>query len=205
MRIARDHGGLERGGYQTPFRRRVCVRQAAAERAAHADRVMRDVTRDLAQQFAERIVDHRFMKGSMTNTSADRQYLSIGHDLVETGDLIDVDEMRGLCQPERHDRHQTLSTRQHAAVLRRVDGEKSQRLVERFRCVANEWRWLHATDRRQLNICARTLGRGSQLSNSPALCAVNVFVRCPANGGKSMCRKIVLSLAVIDSCASAAV
>ena len=42
----RDHRRIERRGHQTPFRRRVGVRQAAAEGAAHADRVMGNVACD---------------------------------------------------------------------------------------------------------------------------------------------------------------
>jgi len=144
------------------------------------------------------------MKGSMTNTSADRQYLSIGHDLVETGDVIDVDEMRGLRQPESHDRHETLSTRQHTAVLRRVDGEKSQRFVERFRRVANEWRWLHARDRRLEYLFKNVRPRFRIVKLAGLTCcepirtAARPMAVATSALEKSMCRKIVLSLAVID-------
>ena len=60
-----------------------------------------------------------------------RQNLSVAGDLVEPCDLVDVDEMRRLGQPERHDRHQALPARQHAAVLRRDFRQNLQRLVER--------------------------------------------------------------------------
>ena len=63
---------------------------------------------------------------------------------VEARDLVDVDEMRGLRQPERHDRHQALPARQHAAVLRRDLRQNLQRLVERLRHMADERRGLHA-------------------------------------------------------------
>ena len=105
--------------------------EAAAEGAAHADRIMRDVARDVGEQLAERIIDDRLVKCGMAHARADGQRLAVARNRVEAGDLVDVDEMRGLRQPERHDRHQALSAGQHAAVLRRDLGQNLQRLVER--------------------------------------------------------------------------
>ena len=51
-----DHGGVERGGGQAPFRGRIGMGEAAAKGAAHADRIMRDMARDECEQLAERAV-----------------------------------------------------------------------------------------------------------------------------------------------------
>ena len=123
------------------------MRQAAAKSAAHADRIMRDVARDKREQFAERIIDDRFVERGVAHAGADRQNFSVAHDAIEAGDVIDVDEVGGLGQPERHDRHQALAARQHAAILRRDLGKDFQRFIERARHVADERRWLHAANR----------------------------------------------------------
>ena len=119
------NSGVERRRDQTPFRRRVGMGKAAAKRAAHADRIMRDMAHDHAEQLAEWIVDHGLMKCRMANARADGEGLSVACNLVEPGYLVDVDEMRGLGEAERHDRHKALSTRQDAAVLWRDVGQKS--------------------------------------------------------------------------------
>ena len=122
---------------------------------------MRDVARYKRQQLAERIVDHGFMKRGVAHAGADAQRLAIVRDLVEPRDLVDVDEMRGLGQPKRHDRHQALAAGQHAAVFARDLAQNLQRLIERARHVANERRWLHAANRfgRGLNNCTQTIKR----------------------------------------------
>ncbi len=63
---------------------------------------------------------------------------------VESGDLVDVDEMRGLGQPKRHDRHEALPAGEHAAVLRRHLGEDLHRLIERLRHMTNEGGGFHS-------------------------------------------------------------
>ncbi len=108
---------------------------------------MRDVARDKSEEFSERIIDDGFVERGMAHACADGQNLSVAGDLVEAGDLVDVHEMRRLGQPERHDRHQALAARQHAAILRRDLGEDFQRFIERARHVADERRWLHAANR----------------------------------------------------------
>jgi len=43
---------------QTPFGSGIGVREAAAKRTAHADRIMRDMAYDHAEQSAKRVIDH---------------------------------------------------------------------------------------------------------------------------------------------------
>ena len=86
---------------------------------------------------------NRFMKRRMPYARANRQCLSITCDLVEARDLVDAHEMRGLREPERHDRNETLPTGQHAAVLRRYFGQDLERLIEGFRRMADKRRRLH--------------------------------------------------------------
>ena len=84
----------------------------------------------------ERIIDHRFVKCGVAHAGADAQRLAVAVDAVELGDLVDVDQMRRLGQPERHDRHQALAAGQHAAVLRR----DLARIVTASSTVRGTWR-----------------------------------------------------------------
>src|SRR5207249_6978105 len=61
---------IERGSDQTPFGRRVRVRQAAAHRATRANRVMRDVTDDSSEQGAQRTGFDRAFKCGMAHACA---------------------------------------------------------------------------------------------------------------------------------------
>ncbi len=58
------------------------MRDAAAERAAGADRMMRDVAHHLAQQAAERAVHHRLMERGMAHAGADAQLAVLNLEVV---------------------------------------------------------------------------------------------------------------------------
>ena len=55
---------------------------AAAERAAGADRIVRDVTHDRGKQLAERPVDHRLVERRVAHARADRQPVAIDREPV---------------------------------------------------------------------------------------------------------------------------
>jgi hypothetical protein len=96
-----------------------------------------------SQQSAEGIVSYAVVKRGMADAGADRQKLAVACDFVEAGNIIDVDEMTGLGEPKGHDRNETLSARQHAAILRSDFGQDLDCLVEGFRRMVNEGRRLH--------------------------------------------------------------
>ena len=120
------------------------MRQAAAERAAHADRIVRDMARDDVQQLSP--ADCRSPVCETPHAARRRQSTSVFPSLAilsRPGDLVDVHEMRGLREPKRHDRNETLPAGQHAAVLRRYFGQDLQRLIEGLRRMADKRRRLH--------------------------------------------------------------
>src|SRR5262245_29964800 len=119
------------------------MRKTSAERSTHSDRIVGNVLRDGSQQSAERIVRYALVKRGMADTSANREKFGIACDPVESGNVIDVDEMPGLGEPEGHNRNETLPARQHAAILRRDFGQDLDRLVEGFRRMVNKGRRLH--------------------------------------------------------------
>jgi hypothetical protein len=155
---------IQRRCNETPFRRWIGVREGAAERAAHPDRIMRDVPHDFREQRAEPPVSRRLVKRGVAHARADDELATFDFESVEPGYFVDVDEMRRPRHPERHDRHEALAAGQHAAVLRRDLGQNLQRLIERPRHVADERRGLHANSRGAF-ICMQTIIRARGLSN----------------------------------------
>ena len=134
-RAVRDHLGVERGRDQAPFGGRIGMRQAAAEGAAGADRVMGDVAHDRREQPAERTIHDRAVERRVAHAGADRELAVRRPRAVELRDAVDVDEMRRPRQPERHDRHEALPAGQHAAVVGRDLRQRRDRLVDRLRRV----------------------------------------------------------------------
>src|SRR5678816_3381670 len=86
------------------------MRETAAERASHAYRIVSDMTPNHGQQLTERIVDHRFVECSVAHARADRQRLAIVTHRVEVGNFVDIDKVRRLGEPKRHDRDKALPT-----------------------------------------------------------------------------------------------
>jgi len=68
----------------------------SAEGAAHSNRVVRDMARNGAQQCTEQIFTNRFVERRMAHAGADRKHLAVTCDLVEAGDVVDVDKMAGF-------------------------------------------------------------------------------------------------------------
>src|SRR4029078_3589185 len=95
---------------EAPFGGGIGMRQAAAEGAAHSNRVVRDMALNGSQQCAERIFGDRFVKRRMTHTGADRKDLAVTRDLVEADDVVDVDEVGGLSRPTCQNRDAALSS-----------------------------------------------------------------------------------------------
>ena len=104
---------------------------------------MRDVVRHISEQGGEPVIGHGRMKGRVPHPRADAQHFAVACQLVETGNFIDIDEVRRLRQPEGHDRHQALAAGQNAAVLARHLRQDRQRLIKCARHMADEGRWLH--------------------------------------------------------------
>ena len=120
--------------------------EAAAERAAIADREVGDVADHVAEEFAERSVADRLVERGMPHAGADAK-LAIGNfEAFERRDAIDIDKMARLGEPECHGRNQALAAGQHPAILRRHLGEQRDGFVDCFRRVIAERRRLHRAD-----------------------------------------------------------
>ncbi len=68
----------------------------------------------------------------MPHAGADRELAVRRRDLAQPVDAVDVDQMRRPRQPERHDRHQALAARQHAAIVGRDLRQRRDRLIDRL-------------------------------------------------------------------------
>ena len=122
---------------------------AAAERAARADGMMRDVAHDGREQVSERTLDHRLVKGGMAHAGADAQLAALDGETRERLDPVDVDEMGGTREPERHDGNEALPAGEHAPVLGRHLGQGLDRLLDGLRRVVAKRRRLHLSSARR--------------------------------------------------------
>jgi hypothetical protein len=141
----RHHLGIEGRRHRAPFRGRIGMGDAAAERAAGADRIMRDVADDIGQEAAERAVLDRLLKHHVADTRPDAELAVLDCEAVEFGHAVDVDQMARTCQAEGHRRHQALPTGEHPAVVIGEFRQQIQRFVDGFGSVIVEGSGLHFT------------------------------------------------------------
>ena len=80
----------------------------------------------------------------MAYTSADAENTILDRNPRQFGNAIDVDQMRWLRHAECHDRHQTLSTREDATILRSPLGKQRNGFINRGRGVVGEGGGFHA-------------------------------------------------------------
>ena len=107
------------------------MHQAAAEGAAGADRVMRDVAHHARQQPSERALGDRPIECRMPHAGPDRELAVLGADMIELRDAVDVDQMGGAGEAKRHGGNQALSARQHPPVRGRDLRQHGHRLGPR--------------------------------------------------------------------------
>ena len=105
-RIERQHAGRQ-------FRRRIALRQAAAERSAVADCRMGDVADRVCEQRRMPRNFRRARQIDMARQRSDPDRIADNRDAAQLGQCADVDDQFGGNQPEIHRRHQALATGQH--------------------------------------------------------------------------------------------
>ena len=99
---------------------------------------MRDVTNDGGKNRPERAVLNGTVKRGVARSGTDVQDVVVDGERIQTSDSVDVDQMRWTCEAESHDRHQALTTRQNAAILRRQLRQQSHRLRQSCRPVVRK-------------------------------------------------------------------
>lgn len=142
-RADRNHFRVQRGRNQAPFCSRVGVRKAAAEGAADADRVMRNMPCHAGQHRPQRASNYGAIEGGVPHSRANAQHAILRGKPVQPGDGVDVDQISRPREAKIHDRDEALPTSQHTAVLRRKFSEELHRLLQRFRAAIGERRGFH--------------------------------------------------------------
>ena len=94
--------------------------QAATERAAHADRIMRDIPHHQGQEVAQRPVADRLVEIGMACAGADAEHIAVEFNVIQSVDEVDVDQMAWPREPEGHGWHQALPAGQDSSVFRCV-------------------------------------------------------------------------------------
>ena len=110
---------------------------------------MGDVGDDVAQERSSRPGNNRAMERRVTDASGNRQRIAFDRKSVETGDIVDVDQM---CRPrhaKRHHRHQALPAGEYAAVVRAQFGELGDCLIDSPWRVITKRRRFHRVGFRQ--------------------------------------------------------
>ncbi len=112
-----------------PIRRRVGMRDRAADRAPVADLRVADRRGDVVEERVRVADDRRLVDLAVRGTRADRQVVVRLDDAVETGHVAQVDKQGGLCEPELDQREEAVPTRQELGVALAI-GEDPQGLVQ---------------------------------------------------------------------------
>src|SRR5262249_11422838 len=178
-----DNLAVERCEQEAPFGSRIGMGEAAAERAAIADRVMGDVLDHIGQELAERALANLLVKRRVAHAGADDELAAGDGNAIERLDAIDVDKMGRLGEPECHGRHQALAAGQDAPVLARDFGEQLHRIIDRLRRVIAKCSRLH--NRHRCTVAGReskqtTGGRTTEdVNDVNNVAAVVLSVICP--------------------------
>src|SRR3954447_26223252 len=120
----------------------------AAERAARADGIVRDVAHDRGQEAPKRPIHHRLVKSRVADARTDGEPVAVNGKSPQRRHAVDVYEVAGAREAECHDRNQALATGEDASVLTGNLGQGSHRLVDGRGCVVLKWRGLHRSSPR---------------------------------------------------------
>ena len=131
------------------------MRDAAAERAAGANRIMGDVAHHGGEQSPERPSTTGVWKAAWRTQAPMHSLLALDGQSPQRLDPVDVDEMRRARETKRHDRHEALAAGEHAPVFGRDLGQRIDRLFDRLGCVIAKRRGLHRSPPR-LRCIAKT-------------------------------------------------
>src|SRR5262245_40258909 len=120
--------------------------------------MMCDVANDRGEKLAQRALGGRPIERGMAHAGADRELAARRRQFVQAINAVDVDQVPRPRQPECHDRHEALSTSQHAAVLRSHFGKQRDRFVDCPGRVIAKRSWLHRGITTEAVIPGRTEG-----------------------------------------------
>ena len=123
---AGDDVGAGREQHRVPVALGVAVRDRTAHRSEVAHERVGDPRRGRRDRAEGQIRPHDV---GVANERADAQMPVVPFERVETGNPIDVDELRGCREPRLHHRDEALAAREDAGVVT-ARGLRGDRLVE---------------------------------------------------------------------------
>jgi hypothetical protein len=144
--LARDRDlGVAGHGDPRHFRRRIGMRDAAPDRAAVADLIVRDMGNRGLEQRMRAIEPPVVLDVAPAHHGAQRHAAVGNPDAAQVGELAQIDQQRRLGETEGEHRHQALAPGQRLriAVMR---GEKRDCLGQRGRACIVEGRQFHDPD-----------------------------------------------------------
>ena len=143
------------------FRRRIVVRDAAANGPAISDRHVRDLRGRFGKQWPTLAHVRAAQQIGVPDQRPDRQVILVGVQAIECFDSIDIDKDGGTEDAEVEHGQQALTAGEHSAVLPGI-AQQMQRLRQFMRRVVVEPCRLHEC----LNLCSAGAGveRRSRLS-----------------------------------------
>src|SRR5689334_22555675 len=102
------------------------------------------------------------MEGGMAHAGADAQDAALDREPVQSGDAVDVDEVRRTRQAQRHGGYQGLPAGQNASLVLCDVGEQGDRIVQGAGGMENEGGGFHCAARWRNRATCSIIGTLSQ-------------------------------------------
>src|SRR5438067_4116039 len=168
--------------------RRIGVREAAADRAAIADLVVRDVLHRCHQQRLRGLEALVVLDVAPAHARAEPHAICADRDAGELVQLAEIHEQRWRAEAKGERRDQALAARERLGSG--VGGEEAQRLGKRCRCCIVEARQLHCSGRMPAiftTLSQRAMSARWKAASSSGLLPIGVVPRPLRRSRKSVC------------------
>ena len=143
LRVLHVNQGVARDRKAGHFRGIVGMRETAADRAALADLIMRDMRHRRLEQRLRRQKTRVGFDVAPANARAEGRAAGVDLDVAQARHLAQIDQAVRRSEPKGEDRHETLAAGDDLRLVVRL-GQKGQRLIERRRAGIIERTRFHA-------------------------------------------------------------
>ena len=168
---ADDHECLRGAAHRRQILRRVGLAQRPADRAAVADHRVGDDLLGVAEQREPRCQQVGLQEVDVARHRADLDHPLVLADVGEVGQVVDVDQVRGLGEPQLHHREQAVAAGDDPR-LRAEPLERRDRALDAGRTLVLEWRrGLHGAPLLRQDCLAGNRLRGWPMSSRRSYCS----------------------------------
>ena len=139
------------------------------------------------------------MKAGMADGRADRQRGLIRRETVQAHDIVDIDDVLGLGQPERHGGHEALPPGENTVFPCRDIGQQRNRFVNRRRRLVDEGGRFHrgpASEMLQPDLAVQHEGLTE-------ICAISIRIDHRSITGPSIVKRLISILGKARICNAA--